>query len=121
MKFRELFNQKTWEPDWDKIWSIKEFKAMKKCMQSTVWHKEGACSAHTRLVTGEMYYYLKRMGIKPSSDRYYIMMMSAAICHDLGKPTTTKFDSKKGDYTTKCHGAEGANITRRLFFDEDLE
>jgi predicted kinase len=46
------------------------------------------------------------------------MMMSAAICHDLGKPSTTKFDEERGDYTTKCHGHVGANITRRLFFDE---
>lgn len=122
MKFRELFNQETWLPDWDKIFSIKEFKAMEKCEQSKVWHMEGVCSIHTRDVTTAMCsFLLNRENIEPSDNEYYIMMMSAAICHDLGKPSTTKYDEEKGDYTTKCHGIVGARITRKLFFDEDFE
>ena len=122
MKFRELFNQETWLPDWDKIFSIKEFKDMENCEQSKVWHKEGNVRIHSIDVTTAMRsFLLNRENIEPSDNEYYIMMMSAAICHDLGKPSTTKFDEEKGDFTTKCHGQVGAKITRRLFFDEDFE
>jgi predicted kinase len=121
MKFRDLFNQDTWLPDWDKIFSIKEFKDMETCEQSKIWHKEKFCSTHTKLVTQALQsFLLNRENIEPSDNEYYIMMMSAAICHDLGKPSTTKFDEEKGDYTTKCHGLVGAKITRRLFFDEEF-
>lgn len=122
MKFRELFNQETWLPDWDKIFSIKEFNDMIKCEQSNVWHQEGNVDIHTKNVVSAMRsFLLNRENIEPSDNEYYIMMMSAAICHDLGKPSTTKFDEEKGDFTTKCHGQVGAKITRKLFFDEDFE
>jgi len=121
MKFKELFNQETWLPDWDKIFSIKEFKDMETCEQSKTWHKEGNVRNHEIAVTDTMRsYLLNRENVEPSDNEYYIMMMSAAICHDLGKPSTTKFDEEKGDYTTKCHGLVGAKITRRLFFDEEF-
>lgn len=122
MKFRELFNHDTWLPDWDKIFSIKEFKDMEKCEQSKIWHTEGKVDVHTKLVCQAMRsFLLNRENIEPSDNDYYIMMMSAAICHDLGKPSTTKFDEEKGDFTTKCHGQVGAKITRKLFYDEDFE
>lgn len=119
MKFRELFKEGTTLPDWEKIFSIDEFKVMETCEQSKVWHGEGQVSKHTILVTDAMKTLLD--GLKDVDENYYIMMMAAAICHDLGKPSTTVFDKEKGDYATKCHGVEGARITRRLFFDEDFE
>lgn len=122
MKFRDLFDKKTWLPDWEKIFSIKEFKDMKNCEQSKIWHAEGNVDVHTKMVCQSMYsLLLNRENIEPSDNDYYIMMMSAAICHDLGKPSTTKFDKEKGDFSTKCHGQVGANITRKLFYDEDFE
>lgn len=122
MKFRELFNHDTWLPDWDKIFSIKEFNDMAKCEQSKIWHTEGKVDVNTKLVCQAMRsFLLNRENIEPSDNDYYIMMMSAAICHDLGKPSTTKFDEEKGDFTTKCHGQVGAKITRKLFYDEDFE
>ena len=48
-------------------------------------------------------------------------MVCAALCHDLGKGTTTFFDEAKGDYTTKRHGEAGAIITRTILEDEDVE
>lgn len=122
MRFIELFNQETWIPDWDKIFSIKEFKDMESCQQSKVWHREGNVRQHSILVANAMQKFLeKRENVFPSCSQYYIMMMSAAICHDLGKPSTTKFDVKKNDYACECHGQAGAVITRRLFFDEEFE
>ena len=120
MQFRDLFNKKTWLPDLDVIFEIDEFKLMSHCPQSVKWHKEGNVREHTKLVTEHMQNILSINGIKPSDDEYYIMMMSSAICHDLGKPSTTLFDSEKEDYTTRNHGAVGARITRRIFFDEEI-
>lgn len=122
MKFRDLFDKETWLPDWDYIFSIREFKAMEMCEQSKIWHKEGVCSIHTKKVCDNMLHLLsERDNITPSDNEYYIMMISAAICHDLGKPSTTKYDETKGDYTTKCHGIVGSRIARNLFYDENFE
>ena len=122
MHFKQLFNQETWLPDWDRIFSIDEFKAMENCPQSSVWHQEGNVKNHTKLVTKALIKYLSdRKGIIPSNDEYYIMMVSAAICHDLGKPSTTKFDKEANDYKTANHGHVGAVIARTLFMDEDID
>ncbi|MBP5457105.1 MAG: AAA family ATPase, partial [Paludibacteraceae bacterium] len=119
MKFKELFNDE-WLPDWDAILRITEFAAMGHCEQSSVWHKEGNALVHTKQVTEHLINELAKIGVYPSDDPYYVRMVSAAICHDIGKPSTTVFSEEKGDYTTRCHGNEGARITRRLFFDDDF-
>lgn len=119
MRFRDLFH-KTGDnlyPDWNTILSIKEFRDLADCPQSTIWHKEGTVWPHTAAVTNEMVNYFHRAGL-PMNDDYYIQMVSAALCHDLGKPSTTKWDEEIQEYKTKCHGLEGAKITRRIFFDE---
>lgn len=119
MKFRDLFDKETMCPNWEIISEIPEFSAMIGCKQSETWHKEGDVWEHTKQVTNAMYNYLIEHKIDRKSERY-LMMMSAAICHDLGKPLTTYFDKEKNDYKTKCHGIAGARITRRLFFDEEI-
>ena len=119
MRFIDLFH-KTGEnlyPDWDKILTIKEFRDLTLCKQSTIWHQEGTVWPHTVAVTNEMVNYFHRNGL-PMNDDYYIQMVSAALCHDLGKPSTTKWDEELQEYKTKCHGLVGARITRFLFFDE---
>ena len=66
MKFRDLFNHDTWLPNWDKIFSIKEFKDMETCEQSKVWHNEGNVHIHTRLVTDTLRsFLLNRENIEP--------------------------------------------------------
>ena len=123
MKIRELFH-KTGEnlyPNWETIMSIKEFRDLALCQQSSVWHQEGTVLPHTVGVTNGMINYFKQNGL-PMNDKYYIQMVTAALCHDLGKPSTTKFDEELHEYKTKCHGQVGARITRNLFFDEpDIE
>ena len=121
MKFIDIFDKKTWKPNWDKVFSIAEFEDMRTCKQSQEWHKEGNVDTHTKLVAEAMYVYLtNKLCVKPSNDPYYIMMMSAAICHDLGKPSTTEYDRTKKDYGSKNHGMAGSVITRRIFFDEEI-
>ena len=119
MKFIDLFH-KTGDclyPDWETIMGIKEFRDLALCNQSTVWHKEGTVLPHTVAVTNHMVNFFKKNGL-PMNDNYYIQMVSAALCHDLGKPSTTKWDEELQEYKTKCHGQVGARITRYLFFDE---
>ena len=67
MKFRELFNHDTWLPDWDKIFSIKEFKDMAKCEQSKIWHTEGKVDVHTKLVYQAMRSFLLNRDTAPST------------------------------------------------------
>lgn len=123
MKFIDLFH-KTGDklyPDWNTILSIKEFRDLGLCQQSTVWHKEGNALVHVTSVTNHMVNYFHDNGL-PMNDDYYIQMVSAALCHDLGKPSTTKWEEDLQEYKTKCHGQVGARITRKLFFDEpDIE
>lgn len=122
MKFRELFHETNGNlyPDWPKILSIKEFRDLTTCPQSTLWHKEGHVFTHTCAVTNQMVNYFHRMGWCMNDD-YYIQMVSAAMCHDLGKPSSTTWNEELHEYKTKSHGLAGARITRYLFFDEEIE
>ena len=121
MKFKDLFHKTAgkWYPDWEAIMRIDEFRKLALCKQSLKWHKEGDAWCHTVAVTNEMVNHLYK-DYCPDMEKYYLMMISAALCHDLGKPSTTKWDEELQEYKTKCHGQVGAQITRSLFFDEDI-
>lgn len=118
MKFRELFDNNM-KPLWVKIETIKEFAILKDTPQSTVWHKEGNAFIHTKNVTEVMEEELFKMNVDKDS-KYYLIMMSAALCHDLGKATTTKWDKEKNDWACSHHGEAGENITRLLFYEDDF-
>ena len=61
--------------------------------QNSEWHQEGNVAVHTQLVTEAMANYLDERAFNKESE-YYLLMMAAAICHDIGKVTTTKFNEK---------------------------
>ena len=116
MRFKELFD-KNMLPLWDKIESIKEFAVLENTPQSNIWHLEGNVLNHIKLVTEVMEEELFKMNVDKYSN-YYLIMMSAALCHDLGKATSTKWDKEKNDYVCNHHGQAGEHITRMLFYDE---
>lgn len=118
MRFRELFD-KDMKPLWDKIETIKEFVVLKNTPQSNIWHLEGNVLNHIKMVTEVMEEELFKMNVDKDS-KYYLIMMSAALCHDLGKATTTNWDKEKNDWVCSHHGEAGANITRLLFYDDDF-
>lgn len=118
MRFIDLFN-KDLSVNWDFIKTIPEFSILEKTEQSKTWHKEGNVFIHTMNVTAEMEKQLSKNNITKDNEDY-IILMASAICHDLGKATTTKWDDEKNDYSTKNHGNEGEKITRTLFYDEDI-
>ena len=119
MRFIELFKE-DFTPDYLKIFSLPSFCDMENCNQSKKWHKEGSVSNHTILVTEHMINLCDNVGIERGSERW-ITLTSAAICHDVGKPTSTFFDEETKDYKCVCHGKEGEKIIRRMFFDEDIK
>ena len=118
MKFKDLFNE-DWSVNWEKIAEISHFSKLEETSQSSTWHKEGNVYIHLQLVTQAMERLLKRNLIERGSENW-VMCMSAAICHDLGKGETTKWSEEKNDWTTKNHGVVGERITRHLFYDEDI-
>ena len=118
MKFKDLFNE-DWSVNWEKIAEISHFSKLQETSQSSTWHKEGNVYIHLQLVTQAMERLLKRNLIERGSENW-VMCMSAAICHDLGKGETTKWSEEKNDWTTKNHGVVGERITRHLFYDEDI-
>ena len=117
MKFKDLFNE-DWSVNWDFLLTISPFSKMVNLEQNKEWHKED-CWTHLQLVTQAMERLLKRNLIERGSENW-VMCMSAAICHDLGKGETTKWSEEKNDWTTKNHGVVGERITRHLFYDEDI-
>ena len=118
MRFKDFFID-GFTIDWQKVNEVPEFAAMNSCQQSTIWHKEGNVGNHTALVCSQMENYILAMGNK-LSNKNKLILMSAALCHDLGKPSTTVWDQKEKQWKTSCHGNVGEKIVRRLFQEEDL-
>jgi tRNA nucleotidyltransferase (CCA-adding enzyme) len=63
-----------------------ELKALDGCPQEPEWHPEGDVWVHTLQVVDQA-----RTRIDDLSRPQQLAMMLGAVCHDLGKPATTKF------------------------------
>lgn len=63
-----------------------EIKALVGCEQEAEWHPEGDVWVHTLLVVDEA-----RQRIDDLDHPRAVAVMLGAVCHDLGKPLTTKF------------------------------
>ena len=68
----------------DKLWP--EVKALVGCEQEAEWHPEGDVWVHNLQVIDQT---RKRIDDLPRPQQ--LAMMLGAVCHDLGKPATTKF------------------------------
>lgn len=108
------------EPKWDVLGNISEFAALKTTKQNTEWHQEGDAWTHTKMVAEQMMKLMTPDVIKEHYPEYRLMMLAAALCHDLGKATTTKWDEEKKNWGCKRHGQESARIIRSLFYEEDF-
>lgn len=118
MKINDFFIKK--ELNWELINSIPDFGILKSIPQTPKWHKERCVWNHTKLVVDNMINELSKRQVDNSRD-YYKLMVCAALCHDLGKATTTEWSEKKQDYISYNHAYSSDKITRRLFYDEDVE
>jgi len=76
------------------------------CQQHPVFHAEGDVFEHTKLV-------LKAAARMRSGDeKADLILMFAALCHDLGKPVTTIWDPEKKRLTSNGHDVEGPKYAR---------
>jgi len=95
----------------------REFAVLKETNQNRIFHNEGNVWNHTMLVCKEMHKIINDE-LSHLSNRDKRVLMIAALCHDLGKATTTYFDKNEKQWHCKNHGFEGEKITRDLLFDE---
>ena len=111
------------KPLWKKIEKCKEFYELKPCKQSPKWHREGNAWEHTRLVVDNMRKYVISkydFNIKDEFEEARLLM-TAALLHDIGKPSTTFFDNSDNDWHCKNHGEVGEKISRNLLMNESIE
>ncbi|MBI4350990.1 MAG: HD domain-containing protein [Elusimicrobia bacterium] len=101
-----------------KLSSYPELLALAGCLQDPVWHPEGDAWAHTLLCLDA--FAAERLG-----DEYedYVVGL-AVLCHDLGKPATTR--TREGRIVSRGHEAAGEAPSRsflsRIGADrEDIE
>ena len=117
MKLNDFFDHNMC-PNWDLL--LKTFPEMETCHHSIRWHKEGSVINHTRLVYNLMYEKIKNVKRKDYAE-WSLIMLSAALFHDIGKISTTYFDEKQGDWCCKSHGEAGEKLFRKVFFEERLD
>lgn len=113
MKLKELFDENMM-PNWERFNEI--FPEMAICHHSNRWHSEGSPLQHTKLVTNEMF----KKTFNKVTDEEYLILMSAAMLHDIGKPSTTYWNEDSQDWCCQSHGEAGEHLFRNLFRDEDI-
>ena len=95
-----------------------ELQALIGCRQDPEWHPEGDVWEHTKLCLDA--FARHRLGDWDED----LVVGLAVLCHDFGKPATTKFDSVKGRIRSLGHDIEGKEPTlsflRRLTNEERL-
>lgn len=74
-----------------------ELAALVDCAQDPEWHPEGDVWTHTLMAVDEARQFFMK---EPD-----MTVMWATLCHDLGKPSTTRFED--GRVRSKCHEMEG--------------
>ena len=119
MKIKDFFDE-NWTIKWDDIFEIPCFDDLKLTPQSLKWYRGVSASCHTKLVPNELDKILTENNISKGSDEW-ILCMSAAICHDLGKSVATFYSNKRMDWSTNNHSIASEKITRNLLYDEEIE
>jgi len=89
----------------DRLWP--ELLALRGCEQEYEWHPEGDVWVHTLMVADEA-----RKRIDDLDHPRAVVMMLGALCHDMGKPATTKFED--GRIRSKGHEEAGVAPASRF-------
>ena len=95
-----------------------ELAALVGCEQDPAWHPEGDVWEHTKLC-------LDAFARRRTGDRDEDLVVGLAVlCHDLGKPATTKYDATTGHIRSIGHDEAGLEPTlsflRRITNEERL-
>jgi tRNA nucleotidyltransferase (CCA-adding enzyme) len=88
-----------------------ELQALAGCEQEHEWHPEGDVWVHTLMVADEA-----RARIDDLDHPRAVVMMLSALCHDMGKPSTTKFE----DGRIRSKGHEEAGVAPAAAFLDRL-
>ena len=87
--------------------------------QDPQWHPEGDVWTHTKWVVDEAAFIARREGL---DDAARLLLVLAALCHDLGKATTTAL--RHGRWTSPRHASEGevlaATFLKRIHAPKSL-
>lgn len=86
-----------------------ELEILSSLPQDKDWHPEGDVWKHTLMVVDAMAGIIRREKL---GDESATRLMFAALCHDLGKATTTQ--KKDGTYISHGHEKAGVAVTRKL-------
>ena len=101
---------------WDYIESFPEIQALKETPQSPIWHAEGNVYNHTKAVVERASNLSEFAGLDiPETE----ILVTAALLHDVGKPTTT-FTDEDGKIHSYKHEIESEKIARKLLWEEDV-
>lgn len=100
----EAIHQMGWEKNFP------ELAAIRGVPQSPKWHPEGSVEIHTQQAADVAAVRAKEEGLNDSDTRVAVM---GAICHDLGKAVSTKFE-EDGRITSSGHDDEGYPIAIRF-------
>ncbi len=83
-----------------------ELEALEGVPQDPEWHPEGDVWVHTLMVID------RAAELRSGDAERDLVMMFAALCHDLGKPATTVFD--RGRHRSPAHDDAGVPITEAM-------
>lgn len=113
----ECQNSVNIDVNWDYIYSIPEFGALKTLHQSPKWHSESEyVSGHVENVVECCRKYINENIMYMSNENATVLLLSA-LFHDIGKATTTFFKEKDGLWHHYNHEIESEKITRRILWD----
>ena len=90
---------------------IPEFALLKNCQQSPEHHAEGDVLIHSQMA-GQII--LQLMEAEQVHPQYRVLLYLATILHDIGKPSTSVFNTKKNKITAYGHDDAGVPIANEF-------
>ncbi len=94
------------------ISAFPELDALVDCPQNPLWHPEGDVWTHTKLVCREAAKII-RNNTSFLDENEQVILMFSSLCHDFGKPSTTRAD-ENGMLRSIGHAKAGAPLARKF-------
>lgn len=102
----------------DYIRDIPELALLHDCQQSSPHHDEGSVLVHANMAAAVVLHLMEVEEVRPEEK---VILYLATILHDIGKPSTSVFNTKKNKITAYGHDDAGvplANEFLRKYFPE---